>query len=73
MAMVLPSLSAGGGRKIIRVEVSLDGGIYWRQAEIIRHEKPTAAGVCVCVFGWNREDQLQLAAAQEPEQDILCR
>jgi hypothetical protein len=34
----------GGGRKIIRVEVSLDGGRLWRQAEIIRHETPTTAG-----------------------------
>lgn len=36
--------ASGGGRKIIRVEVSLDGGSVWRQAEIIRHEKPTPAG-----------------------------
>ena len=35
---------SGGGRKIIRVEVSLDGGHLWRQAEIIRHETPTPAG-----------------------------
>lgn len=37
-------LIAGGGRKIIRVEVSLDGGHLWRQAEITRHETPTPAG-----------------------------
>jgi hypothetical protein len=42
---VLCRAPPGGGRKIIRVEVSLDGGIYWRQAEIIRHETPTPAGM----------------------------
>ncbi len=36
--------SSGGGRKISRVEVSLDGGHLWRQAEITRHETPTPAG-----------------------------
>lgn len=34
----------GGGRKIIRVEVSLDGGVSWRLAEIRRFEKPNAHG-----------------------------
>jgi hypothetical protein len=39
---------SGGGRKIIRVEVSLDGGHLWRQAEITRHETPTPAGTACC-------------------------
>jgi hypothetical protein len=38
------STNTGGGRKIIRVEVSLDGGHLWTQAEITRHETPTPAG-----------------------------
>ena len=35
---------AGGGKKIIRVEISLDDGKSWRLAEIRRFEKPTAYG-----------------------------
>ena len=31
----------GGGRKVIRCELSLDGGETWRLADIERHEKPT--------------------------------
>jgi len=31
----------GGGRKITRVEVSVDGGVHWELAEIDRKEKPT--------------------------------
>lgn len=34
----------GGGRKIIRVEVSLDGGLSWKLAEIRRFEKPNPHG-----------------------------
>ena len=30
---------SGGGRKITRVEVSLDDGASWRQAEIARGEE----------------------------------
>lgn len=31
----------GGGRKITRIEVSLDGGVHWELTEIDRKEKPT--------------------------------
>ena len=34
----------GGGRKIIRCEISLDGGKSWRLAEIQRHAPPNAHG-----------------------------
>jgi nitrate reductase (NAD(P)H) len=35
---------AGGGRKIIRVEISLDLGKTWRLAEIRRFEEPNEYG-----------------------------
>lgn len=34
----------GGGRKVIRVEASLDDGLTWRQADIERMEEPSASG-----------------------------
>jgi nitrate reductase (NAD(P)H) len=42
---------AGGGRKIIRVEISLDLGKTWRLAEIRRFEKPTQYGE-LRLLGW---------------------
>ncbi len=45
ITMLLPTLCfAGGGRKIIRVEMSLDDGISWRLADIQRFEKPNEYG-----------------------------
>jgi hypothetical protein len=35
---------SGGGRKIIRAEISLDLGVTWRLAEIRRFEEPTEYG-----------------------------
>ena len=35
---------AGGGKKIIRVEISLDLGVTWRLAEIRRFEEPNEYG-----------------------------
>jgi len=56
----------GGGRKIIRVEVSLDGGNLWRQAEIIRHETPTPAGKYWCWVFWQLDVQtVEFARASE--------
>jgi nitrate reductase (NAD(P)H) len=56
----------GGGRKVIRVEVSLDGGYVWRQAEIIRHETPTPAGKHWCWVFWRFDVQtVEFARAAE--------
>lgn len=38
------SACTGGGRKIIRCEISLDGGKSWRLADIQRHAQPNAYG-----------------------------
>ncbi|WIA41019.1 hypothetical protein OEZ86_004657 [Tetradesmus obliquus] len=56
----------GGGRKIIRVEVSLDGGKLWRQAEITRFEQPNPAGKLWCWIFWHFEVQtVEFARAAE--------
>lgn len=39
----------GGGRKIIRVELSTDGGKTWTLTKIKRTEEPTEYGKCVLV------------------------
>ncbi|PNH10814.1 Nitrate reductase [NADH] [Tetrabaena socialis] len=43
---------SGGGRKIIRVEVSLDDGKTWRLGDIQRFEKPTQYGKHWCWVHW---------------------
>ena len=43
----------GGGRKVIRCELSLDSGDTWRLAEIERHEKPTAYNKYWCWVFWS--------------------
>lgn len=48
---------AGGGCKIIRVEVSLDDGKLWRLADIKRFEKPNAYGKYWCWIHWDIEIQ----------------
>jgi nitrate reductase (NAD(P)H) len=42
----------GGGRKITRVEISIDGGFHWELAEVKRHEKPTVHGMYWCWVWW---------------------
>ncbi|MEW5308874.1 MAG: hypothetical protein WDW38_000798 [Sanguina aurantia] len=44
---------AGGGRKIIRVEISLDDGVTWQSTEIRRFEKPNAYGKYWCWVHWD--------------------
>eukprot|EP00644_Phytophthora_capsici_P005116 jgi/Phyca11/524943/estExt2_fgenesh1_pm.C_PHYCAscaffold_10159 len=39
---------SGGGRRVIRVEVTLDDGATWQLAHIIYHEKPSAYGKMWC-------------------------
>lgn len=45
--------SAGGGRKVIRCELSLDGGDTWRLAGIQRHEKATPYNKYWCWVFWS--------------------
>lgn len=42
----------GGGRKITRVEVSIDGGTHWELADIDRKERPTEYGMYWCWIWW---------------------
>ncbi len=42
----------GGGRKVTRVEISLDKGVSWQLAEIDRKEKPNAYGMYWCWIWW---------------------
>ncbi|KXZ49738.1 hypothetical protein GPECTOR_20NIT1 [Gonium pectorale] len=44
---------AGGGRKIIRCEVSLDDGKTWRLGDIQRFEKPNQYGKYWCWVHWS--------------------
>ncbi|EFJ43675.1 nitrate reductase [Volvox carteri f. nagariensis] len=44
---------AGGGRKIIRCEVSLDDGKTWRLGDIQRFEKPNEYGKYWCWVHWS--------------------
>lgn len=48
----------GGGRKIIRVELSLDDGNSWRQAKIHRFEKPSLYGKHWCWVFWDLSVQV---------------
>ena len=50
---ILAADSAGGGRKVIRCEVSLDGGETWRLGDIERHEKPTPYNKYWCWVFWS--------------------
>lgn len=46
------SLPVGGGRQVIRCEISLDCGKSWRLAEIQTHEEPTVYGKFWCWVFW---------------------
>ena len=45
----------GGGRKLTRVEVSIDGGVHWELATLDRKEKPTEYGMYWCWTWWDYE------------------
>lgn len=49
------SSCAGGGRKIIRCEVSLDDGKTWRLGDIQRFEEPNEYGKHWCWVHWTLE------------------
>eukprot|EP00798_Chlamydomonas_sp_ICE-L_P021626 gene21626-28630_t len=46
---------SGGGRKIIRVEISLDDGVSWRACNIQRHFPPTEYGKYWAWIHWELE------------------
>jgi nitrate reductase (NAD(P)H) len=61
---------SGGGRKIIRAEISLDGCQTWRLANIHRYEKPTQHGKYWCWVFWSIDVPLaDLMRAPE----LVCR
>ena len=43
----------GGGRKITRVEISVDGGTHWELADLHRTERPTEYGMYWCWIWWS--------------------
>jgi len=60
----------GGGRKITRVEVSIDGGESWELAEIHRKEKESDYGMNWCWISWTYDLKVaNLLVAK----DIWCR
>ena len=62
----------GGGRKVIRVEVSIDGGKTWALSKLTHPEEPTEYGKywCWCFF----EHEVAVADLwQNPDAEILCR
>ena len=46
------SVSAGGGRMILRVEVSTNGGVHWNLATLNRKKRPTEHGMFWCWVWW---------------------
>lgn len=62
----------GGGRKIIRLEVSIDGGETWTLGKIHQIEKPTEYGKYWCWVFWEHTINLgELWSCATPE--LLCR
>mmetsp|Transcript_41391 Transcript_41391/g.100458 ORF Transcript_41391/g.100458 Transcript_41391/m.100458 type:complete len:814 (-) Transcript_41391:553-2994(-) len=62
----------GGGRKVIRVELSTDGGKSWTLTKIKRPEQPTEFGRYWCWVFWEQEIDLSaLFMSETPE--LLCR
>jgi len=62
----------GGGRKVIRLEVSIDGGETWTLSKLTHPEKPTEYGKywCWCFF----EHEVELTDLWKlPHAELLCR
>jgi len=57
---------SGGGRKVTRCEVSLDGGRTWRQADVSRGDRPTPAGKHWCWVRWSIDVRVAELAAIPP-------
>lgn len=61
---------SGGGRKIIRAEISLDDGVSWRLTNIQLFEKPTTYGRYWCWVHWNIDvPMVDLLKCKE----VICR
>lgn len=67
----------GGGRKIIRVELSLDGGQTWTLTTIKRTEKPTEYGRHWCWVFWEHEvdvsDLFTMGSPGCEKAELRCR
>jgi len=62
----------GGGRKVIRVEVSTDGGKTWTLSNLNHPEEPTEYGRYWCWCFWRLDVPImELYSCETPE--ILCR
>jgi nitrate reductase (NAD(P)H) len=63
----------GGGRKVIRVELSLDGGKSWTLTTLTHPEQPTEYGKYWCWAFWEHTINVaDLWSGQEPA-ELLCR
>ena len=63
---------SGGGRKVIRVELSTDGGKTWTLTTLKHLEKPTQYGKYWCWCFW--EHEIDLAELWQTEgAELLCR
>lgn len=63
---------SGGGRKVIRVEVSIDGGKTWTLSNLNHPETPTPHGKYWCWCFWQLDVPLaKFYECENPE--ILCR
>lgn len=59
-------VDAGGGRKVTRVEVTLDGGETWQVCSVERLEKPNKYGKYWCWCFWSLEvEVLDILGAKE--------
>ncbi|CAO2834706.1 unnamed protein product [Amaranthus hypochondriacus] len=57
---------SGGGKKVTRVEVTMDGGETWQVCELDHQEKPTKYGKYWCWCFWSLEvEVLDLLGAKE--------
>jgi nitrate reductase (NAD(P)H) len=63
---IVPLLVAGGGKKVTRVEVTLDGGENWLLCALDHPEKPTKYGRYWCWCFWSIDVELiDLLACKE--------
>ena len=63
---------SGGGRKVIRVEVSLDGGKTWALTTLRHPETPTEYGKYWCWCFWSHEIDVSALWLMEGA-ELLCR
>ena len=66
MRINVVDVDAGGGRKVTRVEVTLDGGETWQVCSVERPEKANKYGKYWCWCFWSLEvEVLDLLGAKE--------